>query len=309
MSLSGCNIKFIEKVESEPSTKKNTEESFGTIIIDPSSETEKSSATVKDDSEPSDEIKTTTQEASSEELPPEPDGTFKYSGITFIKNEQSPTMWVLEDCPAKQKPTMDSQDYSFLYKGDFVSLTAVSTDNKWAMVSIFGGPSSFVEYKNLTFEEVVINSTVEDLPTETPTETSSETTTQEQPTTQPSTQDTHTSQESTSTEPSVEPTAEPSIEQQPEDEYTGIAFPSNASSTSFNMGVEFADVTITLTVRKDGTLVSNGPDLPSDSSGYYSIASLNAGTTIKCTGIGRNGYIRVEYNGTIGFIDSRYVEY
>lgn len=317
ITISGCgDIKFIEKVEPEKS-EVSTEEQFGSIIIEEPSEktTEKQTKNT-----PSEDTETeTTENSEQSESIEEPDGTFEYAGVKFKKDGGNATMWVKEDCPAKTKPSMEAEDYSFLHKGDFVTLSAVSSDEKWAMVSIYGGPSSFVEYKNLTYEEVSGQSQVGALETEEPSETEStesaesenqsqiSESTSEQTTEQPSSSQQEEPSYSYESEPPVVP--EPDPDPEPVDDYQGIAFPSNASSTSFNMGVEFADVTITLTVRKDSTQVSNGPAAPSNSSGYYSMATLSSGNTVKCTGIGRNGFVRVDYNGSVGFIDSRNVEY
>lgn len=123
------------------------------------------------------------------------------------------------------------------------------------------------------------------------------------------TEDSSSQQTNQNTTSSQEPSSSYQQPSEPVDNYDGIPYPSNASSTSVNIGVEFADVNISLTVRKDGTQISNGPDRISNSTGYYSLGTLNKGATIKCTGIGRNGYVRVEYNGQTGFIDSKNVEY
>lgn len=302
LSLTGCNIKFIEKVEPEPTTEPSTGSSFGTIIIDEPSKTPVASLNPTEEPSQS-EADESTEPISTEEPTTAPleEGAFIYNDVKFIKDKESPTMWIASDCPAKTKPSMDAKDYTFLNRGDFVTLMAISDDGKWAMVSIYGGPSSFVEYSNLSEEEINSGGQVGSLTTPTP-----------EPTIQPPENTPEPTQEPTQTPvqtPTPSSTPEPTTEPEPtEDNYTGIAFPANASSTSYNMGVEFADLTITLTIRKE-TSVSNGPEAPSSSSGYYSMGTLYAGDTIKCTGIGRNGFVRVEYDGNIGYIDSRYVEY
>lgn len=303
MFLTGCNVKFIEKVEPEQA-KKSTED-FGSIIID---ETEPSKSTQKSTQEQLEQTTESEKEIDSEiETSTEPiaDGTFEYGGVKFIRDDSSPTFYCKEDCVAKISPSSSSKDYTSLKKGDFVTLKAISADNKWAMVSIYGGPTSFVEYKYLTEEEIRQEQTINPLSTETASETLSEV--QSEINTQQSS--TSENQQQASTSSSQASQQSPVNNTPAEDTYSGIPYPSNASSTSYNMGVEFADVTITVTVRKDGTQISNGPDKIANSTGYYCIGTLNKGDTIKCTGIGRNGYVRVEYNGQIGFIDSKNVEY
>lgn len=300
MSLTGCNVKFIEKVEPEQ-TEKSTED-FGSIIID---ETDSSKSTTSSTQKQSEQTQTTKSEEEtdfSEQAEPVSDGTFEYGGMKFIRDDSSPTFYCKENCVAKISPSSSSKDYTNLQKGDFVTLKALSVDNTWAMVSIYGGPTSFVEYKYLTEEEIRQEQTIAPLPSSEQSEVASETTSEETPVVEP--------QPASSEAPSQTQSQAPASSTAPqEDTYSGIPYPSNASSTSYNMGVEFADVTITVTVRKDGTQISNGPDKIANSTGYYSLGVLNKGDTIKCTGIGRNGYVRVEFNGQIGFIDSKNVQY
>lgn len=308
MSLTGCDIKFIEKVEPE-STETSTE-NFGDIIIE-NSKTESSENTNTEDTqkEPENTISETESSEniesseiinesseSSESSETQKPGTFEYSGITFISLEATPTMYCKENCSAKVNPSIAAKDYATLQKGDFVTVKAISEDERWAMVSVYGGPASFIKYEYLTEEEIRMEQTLSELPSYNESSSTNES-----------------SQSQTSTETNVPSSSEvQSSSQQPSepvDTYAGIAYPSNASSTSFNMGVEFADVNITLTVRKDGTQISNGPDKVANSTGYYALGTLDKGSSIKCTGIGRNGYVRVDYNGQIGFIDSKNVEY
>ena len=83
----------------------------------------------------------------------------------------------------------------------------------------------------------------------------------------------------------------------------GIDYPSNPSSTSVNFGVVFADVNKKLTVVQDNVAASSGPDKVANSTGYVSLATYNVGDVVKCTGIGKNGYCRIELeSGKIGYI-------
>lgn len=295
--ITGCDIKFIEKVEPEP-TQETTEEDFGSLIIEETSETTKLPETENSSENTSETIKQTESTESTISTEPEEEGTFIYAGIKFIKDDTEPTMYCKEDCTAKISPSIVAKDYSALKKGEFVTVIAMSENNQWAMVSVFGGPSSFILNEFLTTEEIRQEQTLTQLETTSSETQSSETTTESSQSQQPSEQP----QQPVSSESYSE-------YQEPEDNYSGIGFPSDASSTSFNMGVEFADVTATLRVRKDGTQISDGPDRVSNTTGYYSIGTLNKGDSISCTGIGRNGFVRVEYSGNVGFIDSKNVEY
>lgn len=298
VSLTGCNIKFIEKVEPEPTEETIAEENFGSLIIEETSE-----STTKISETTSESISETSEEESEETVE---EGVFNYAGIKFLTDDTEPTLYCKEDCSAKISPSTVSKDYATLKKGEFVTLKAVSEDSKWAMVSVFGGPSSFVLNEYLTTEEIrqeQVLSEVAPVTSETQTtESVSNTESSSQTTQQQSTE-----QQPISSESSEQQTYQPP--QEPVDNYSGIGFPSDASSTSFNMGVEFADVTVTLRVRKNGTQVSEGPDNVSNASGYYSLGTLNAGDSVSCTGIGRNGFVRVDYGGTVGFINSKNVEY
>lgn len=314
MSLTGCNVKFIEKVE--PESTESSSENFGNIIIE-SSKTE-SSETIKNETKEdistekntssseessSSSIESSQQPSQTEQPSTQKPGSFEYSGIIFISLDATPTMYCKEDCSAKVNPSVAAKDYTSLKKGDFVTVKAVSEDERWAMVSVYGGPAAFIKYEYLTDEEVRVEQSLSELQPST-TESSSENTQ-----TDSRTEDSSSQQTNQNTTSSQEPSSSYQQPSEPVDNYDGIPYPSNTSSTSFNMGVEFADVNISLTVRKDGTQISNGPDRISNSTGYYSLGTLNKGATIKCTGIGRNGYVRVEYNGQTGFIDSKNVEY
>lgn len=310
--FTGCgNIKFIERVEPEK-TEENTEEHFGDIIIDEVSEepSEKSSEeeSVEQPSETTEEF----QEPSID------DNVEIHNGIEFVKGTVS-TMYVTEGCFAKVSPYENARNCGELYRGDIIEVRGVSTDEKWAKIVSDNGESVYVQYKYLQVEEIEPpKSTVNELNTEESGENSEST---EKPT--ESAEQTEQSSENTTEQPSqsveqpsyeepsssyVEPEPEPEPEPDPVDTYQGIAFPSNASSVSYNSGVEFADVTITLRVRSDA-VVSNGPATPSFSSGYDGIGTLSQGSSVKCTGIGRNGFVRIDYNGYVGFVDGRYVEY
>ena len=296
LSLSGCGIKFIEKVE--PSTEESTS-NLGGIIIDKT--TSASTESSKSDESPTDntlsqEPDTTIPEESSENAtePESITGIFKHSGITFIADDSLPTMYCMEECPVKSSPSIAARDLMVLKKGDFVTVQAVSEDNRWAQVSVYGGAASFMLYEYLTFEEVSPDNPLNPLETTTQETTPSETV-------PPETIPPQTTVPIQTEPPQTEPPTTTSS-------YTRIPYPSNASSTSFNMGVEFADVILTLTILED-IQVGDGPDYVSGSSGYNVITTLRKGDTIKCTGIGRNGFVRVEVNGQIGFFDSQYARY
>lgn len=314
MSLTGCNVKFIEKVE--PESTESSSENFGNIIIESSktessetikNETKEDSSTEKNtlssEESSSSSIESSQRPSQTEQPSTQKPGSFDYSEIIFISLDATPTMYCKEDCSAKVNPSVAAKDYTSLKKGDFVTVKAVSEDERWAMVSVYGGPAAFIKYEYLTDEEVRVEQSLSELQPST-TESSSENTQ-----TDSRTEDSSSQQTNQNTTSSQEPFSSYQQPSEPVDNYDGIPYPSNASSTSFNMGVEFADVNISLTVRKDETQISNGPDRVSNSTGYYSLGTLNKGTTIKCTGIGKNGYVRVEYNGQVGFIDSKNVEY
>lgn len=314
MSLTGCNVKFIEKVE--PESTESSSENFGNIIIESSktessetikNETKEDSSTEKNtlssEESSSSSIESSQRPSQTEQPSTQKPGSFDYSEIIFISLDATPTMYCKEDCSAKVNPSVAAKDYTSLKKGDFVTVKAVSEDERWAMVSVYGGPAAFIKYEYLTDEEVRVEQSLSELQPST-TESSSENTQ-----TDSRTEDSSSQQTNQNTTSSQEPSSSYQQPSEPVDNYDGIPYPSNASSTSFNMGVEFADVNISLTVRKDETQISNGPDRVSNSTGYYSLGTLNKGTTIKCTGIGKNGYVRVEYNGQVGFIDSKNVEY
>lgn len=92
-------------------------------------------------------------------------------------------------------------------------------------------------------------------------------------------------------------------ETKPQEPTGGIAYPSKPSSTSINYGVTFADVNINVKTVRTADL-NSGPAKALNSNGYKKIQTFPAGTKLKATGIGKNGWIRIKLsNGTIGYID------
>ena len=287
--LSGCNIKFIEKVKTETT---ESSENFGELNI---SETEDISEKTTEESLSDNNISTQKESSETESTENTNNGTFIYSNINFIADNTNKTMYCSEDCIAKRNPAVDATEYANLVKGDFVTLKAISENGEWAMVSILGGPASFIKMKYLTDEYVQGEKILTSL------------TSSQQSTTSSESSESTSTESTTKQEDSSQQTSETS-EEEIEDNYGGIPYPSNASATSFNMGIEFADVNIGLTVRNNNIQISNGPDRVSNSTGYSSIGTLNKGDYVTCTGIGRNGYVRISINGSIGFVDSINVE-
>ena len=89
----------------------------------------------------------------------------------------------------------------------------------------------------------------------------------------------------------------------------GISYPSNPKSTTTNFGITFADVDRKITAVRDGVIISSGPDKAANSTGYAELGVLNKGDTIRCTGIGKNGWCRVITSSeTVGFVYNLYVK-
>ena len=88
----------------------------------------------------------------------------------------------------------------------------------------------------------------------------------------------------------------------------GIKYPSSPKSTSTNFGIVFADVDRTITAVRDGVVISSGPNNPANSNGYSKLGTLNKGDTIKCLGIGKNGWCKVLMKDkSYGFVYNLYV--
>ena len=294
--LSGCNIKFIEKIETTP-TPTPPEEIFGEITIIPSTPTPT----------PSNEF--------SEDW-----ATEVYAGVLFYIKDTTSLYYCKMDGFAKIYPNEESRNYLELKKGDSVTLKGISADKTWAWISVYGEIASFIQMDMLVAEDEeptpdlsptpeITQSPTQDI-TPTPEVQPSPTTTPE-PTQKP-TPTPEATQEPTSTPiPTVTPT--PEITQEPTTTPNRpnnvVTFPENPKSTFFNLGVEFAELDILLTVTKSNTIISSGPDEVSEWTGYEAVAVLNKGNMVKCIGIGRNGWAKVIYNGKTGYIDAQFLTY
>lgn len=287
--LTGCNVKFIEKVETTTESSEDLGHITGDDLTDDDTHKEVTVSTV-------DTSKTTVTTESSEksETSSSDDNKIKIGDYTFMYNEHTTTGYIKADTIAYTQPAKEAKEYQTLKKGDVVIVTGVSDCGTWNIVRIDGGPSVYMYAIDISYEYIEPDKTLSlSLSTESSEESSSETSSSETSSSE---------QSSSSQQPDTPPSPPPQ-----EPEYQGIPFPSNPVSTTWNFGVEFADVYMNVTIRESGTQASNGPGKIANSTGYVSIATFNKGDVVVCTGIGRNGFVRIDYNGTVAFIDSKLV--
>ena len=295
--FSGCDIKFIEKIETEdttvavdlPTDNKNTDE--------PHQE------------ETTSEVKETTAPIT---LPP--DKTTEVDGVSFVIENM--TVYVKNDTVLYDSPSSKKTELGKVEKGDVLVSYGVSTDQMFNMVRFNGGDFCYILAKNVSYGYIAKET--EPIETEPPETEPPET---EKPTKKPSSGNSSNSQSSNNTpivtnpppvvtqRPTRRPTQKPT--QRPTRKPTtiqgGIPYPAHPSSTSVNFGVTFADVNIKVKVIKTAKL-NSGPAKALNSNGYKTLQTFNTGTILQCTGIGANGWIRIKLaNGTIGYIDGSYL--
>lgn len=86
----------------------------------------------------------------------------------------------------------------------------------------------------------------------------------------------------------------------------GIPYP-GGSDTSVNLGVTFANVNYTANVVWE-TEASSGPGKAVPSTGFVVLKYFKVGNTVKVTGVGDNGWIRIDVDGKSGFIDNTHLK-
>ena len=305
--LTGCSgIKFIEKVS-------ETTEDLGSIDEE-SEDLGKIDETAEDiESETTEEVIDTSIET--------------VCGIKF-KKKNSAQMFLKEDAAILKTPEEKAQISESLLKGEPINVIGESENGKWYMARHFDGPIVYI-LKEYVSEKYVrpdaihtpseTTETTESTEQTKPSETKSESeivSSSEQ--IKPSETNKPSSQKPESTKPSSE-SQKPSSESTPPSTSSekpvdpgyltdGIPFPENPTSTSINLGVLFADVDIILKVTYDNTTANTGPGKATTSTGYEAKQVFMKGDTVACTGIGENGYCRVELaNGVIAFIDGTHL--
>lgn len=294
-TLTGCNVKFIEKA---PEKETETSEDLGQIEDNPNDSEHLSLEEVEDPNT------TETSEEKSEETTIESTETStlgenqqEVNGVIF--NMETKTMYIKTNTKLYANAKLTGTASTGVTQGSKITMYGLSEDGKVAMVkSASSSTMYFIAYEYLS-EDVIEYSSEETL-------TESETSESEQHSSETPSSTTSEEQPSSQEQPSTQRPQETNRPQQPVDNGGGIAYPSNPSSTSINFGVTFADETFTATAVAT-TTVNDQPGKVLNSTGITAIKTLNKGDTIKCTGIGQNGYIRViinegQDNERIGFV-------
>lgn len=293
--FAGCDIKFVEKIEVATTTP---------IVEMPEENT--------NSSEPKPEESTTNPPTIPEETL-SPDKITEVDGVEFaIENV---TIYVRRDTSLYDSPSNDKTELGIVSKGEQLISYGVSLDGRFNMVKFNGGDYCYILSKEISYsfiaketEPITIEPTESEKPTENPSNENSEP--KNDPiVTDPPQQTPQKPIETPVQRPTQKPTPRPTQKptQKPTTITGGIPYPANPSSTSVNFGVTFADVNIKVKVIKTAKL-NSGPAKALNSNGYKTIQTFNVGTTLSCTGIGANGWIRIKLaNGTIGYIDGKYL--
>lgn len=319
-TLTGCNIKFIEKAPPKESTE--TSEDLGEVIVNPndsdhmtieSSETESNETpSIEKPTEPEPESSETSESIESSETTTLKENQQEVNGVIF--NMDTREMFAKSDAKLYASAKLTGKSSSGVSQGSKVTVLGISEDGKVAMVKIASGPLYFMSYSFLSVDFVEYSTESSEEPPESTPESSqtSESTRPPESTSQSTTPPPESSErppESTTrpSESSEEPPenserpTQPPVEERPAG--GGIPYPDNPESTSINFGVVFADVNFTATTVSNNTVITSGPGKALPSNGYVELKTLYKGLTVTCTGIGQNGYIRILMDdGRVGFI-------
>lgn len=293
-TLTGCNIKFVEKAPPKEPPKEDTS-NLGDIDISAEDtehmEIETTESLINpfepdDSSEESTETETSTLAENQKEV----------ENVIFDMDKKD--IYVAETTQAYPSPSLKGSGASTLSKGSRLTLMGVSQDKSVCMVKIANGSIYFMDRSKLSETPVSYDPPPTEPPASESTENNSE---NNEAITTPS--ENSNSESIAPTNPPA-PTTPPAPPKPPEPPKVqgGIDYPRNPEITSINFGVTFADESFTATVV-NRTTMNSGPGKVLPSTGYEVIETFEKGTTVNCTGIGQNGYVRVVLaDGTQGFI-------
>lgn len=276
MTTTGCsNIKFIEKIEQNETEIK--------LELGNMDESAFSDEQIKEEAE---------EEAEEEQEATESRSEIKtINNIKFEMKDSTSQVYLNADTYVFNTPGSTEEDGELFLMGEPVELLGISIDMKWAMVRHFDGPIIYIEMDYISYSYVRPETTVVVPDSSDDTQEEADNSASED-TSSGSTSSGSTSSGSTSSGSTSQT----------------IPYPSNPTSTSINLGVTFADVDMVLTVIANGVTANSGPGAATSSTGYEVRSTLNGGNTVSCTGIGENGYFRVDLGGgLIGFIDGAYL--
>ncbi len=296
-TLTGCNVKFIEKAPPKEPPKEETS-NLGDIDIgteDTDHMEIETSESVVNPFEPEDSseepVETETETSTLGENQKEVEG--------IIFDMEKKDIYVAETTKAYPSPSLRGSGSSTLSKGSRLTLLGISKDKAVSMVKVANGSIYFMDRSKLSETPV----SYDPPPTEPPEIEESQSSENNEIIPPSENQNTETiTPVNPSTPPA--PTTPPSPPKPPEPPKVqgGIDYPRNPSSTSINFGVTFADESFAATVVNKTTM-NSGPGRVLPSTGYEVIETFEKGTTVNCTGIGQNGYVRVVLaDGTQGFI-------
>lgn len=317
-TLTGCNIKFIEKAPPKESTE--TSEDLGEVVVNPndsdhmtieSSETESSETpSIEKPTEP--ESSETSESIESSETTTLKENQQEVNGVIF--NMETKEMFAKSDAKLYASAKLTGKHSSGVSQGSKITVLGISEDGKVAMVKIASGPLYFMSYSYLSKDFIEYSTESSEEPPEStpessqtsestrpPESTSQSTTPPPESSERPSESTTRPSESSEEPPESSERPTQPPVEERPAG--GGIPYPDNPESTSINFGVVFADVNFTATTVSNNTVITSGPGKALPSNGYVELKTLYKGLTVTCTGIGQNGYIRILMDdGRVGFI-------
>ena len=319
--FSGCDIELIRKASS-------TEETTSAPLALPSGDENTTSA--------QQETKATAQSSQRDDdkegVILSSDGkTAKAWGVPF--NIENKTAYISVSGEVFSRPSADSTS-KILKKGTQVVSCGVSENKNFNMIQCDNDSEYYFIYSsNISYEKVDPDPTQPTTQAPKATQPSQQTTPQKPKETQPPQQTTPQKPKTTTpqepketqapkqTTPQTPKETQPAQKQDPPQKETivvhhtvppetkpqeatgGIPYPSKPSKTSINYGVTFADVNMNVKTVRSADL-NSGPAKTLNSNGYKKIASYKAGTILRATGIGKNGWIRIKLsNGTVGFMN------
>lgn len=322
------DIQLVEKVE-----KKQESIDFG-VIEETKEESMEEEKENKEETEKNSESENSESEEI-EESEEEKEITKTINGIVFKLKETSTQVYATEDTalyinPEKEDKNLKNQEKKDILMGEPLNLWGFSEDSKWAMVRLGEDTFTYLHSEYISFDyvrPVTIVVVQEESKDESKKEESKkeeskkeeskkEELKKEESKKEESKTQSSSKQESTTKPEAPKPTTSVSVSSttivtstNPGYTTDGVPFPENPAATSINLGINFADVDMVMKITYDSITANSGPGKATTSTGYTALSTFMRGDTVAITGIGENGYCRVELgNGEVAFIDGKYLE-
>lgn len=273
MALTGCDIKFIEKVDSSSS--------------------EETSVTLP---EPEKEL-----EVSETEIPDwEIDNSFEVGGLKIIRLDEPKTVYATGHNIVSTEPKSNATTLGKTSRGMEITKLGYSANGVWAYIE-FGGEEGYMKDMYLSEDYIETETTTTEKPDTGSIVTTKPVETAVQGDLSPTT--TTTSETETETSVQTQQTQQQTTAVPTDNRVSNIVYPNNPPSITNEYGMLFADTMVTYIVIRQTVSVHDTP-----SSGGTVLATYPIDTNVTCTGIGDSGWCRISMpDGRTGYIETQYL--